>query len=192
MTKTFFFFPLSTLYFAATLCAGNLDFVKENIYITLVLPDTMCVKGEYFFASTDGSAIQTSVVYPFPVDSSINFPHSIHVSDKAGTVVFQSHQDQAMVLIPVSIAKNGTGKTTVVYRQRLNKNTGRYILTTTQTWQKPLGKSNYSVTMPAGATLTFLSYESDTVCEKKGAVVYSFSKSNFMPAKDLTFSFKKR
>ena len=152
MTRTPFSFFLVILLFATSLFAGNLDFVKENIYITLVLPDTMCVKGEYFFASTDGSAIQASVVYPFPVDSSINFPHSIHVSDKAGTVVFLPHQDQAMVLIPVSIAKNDTGKTTVVFRQRLLKSTGRYILTTTQTWQKPLGKSNYTVTVPAGAT----------------------------------------
>jgi hypothetical protein len=114
------------------------------------------------------------------------------VSDKAGTVVFQPYQDQAMVLIPVSIAKNDTGKTTVVYRQKLNKNTGRYILTTTQTWQKPLGKSNYSVTVPAGSMLTFLSYESDTVYEKKGSLVYTFTRSGFMPTKDLTFSFKKR
>ncbi|HUI93663.1 MAG TPA: DUF4424 family protein [Chitinivibrionales bacterium] len=172
--------------------AGNIDFVKENIFISLVLPDTMCVKGEYFFASTDGSAIHTTVMYPFPVDSSINFPCLIRVRDKAGPVAFQSNPGQAMILIPVSIAKNDTGKTTVVYRQKLKKNSGRYILTTTQTWRKPLGNSNYFITVPSHAILNFLSYESDSVFTRKDSTVYFFSKKVFMPTKDLVFSFCRR
>jgi hypothetical protein len=46
--------------------------------------------------------------------------------------------------------------------------------------------------VPAGAVLMFLSYESDTVYEKKASLVYSFTKSDFMPTKDLIFSYKKR
>ncbi len=177
---------------SANVFASDLDFVKENIYVSLRLPDTMCVTGEYFFAAKDGSALSTSVVYPFPVDSSIAFPHAIRVTDKTGPVAFQSHPEQAMILIPVAIEKGDTGTTTIVYRQRLNGSTGRYILTTTKSWQKPLGKSNYSVTVPSNAVLTFLSYESDTVYQKNSSLVYSFTKSDFMPVKDLVFSFKKR
>ncbi len=192
MNKTPLARLLPAFLLAAPVFAGNLDFVKENIYVSLRLPDTMCVTGEYFFAAKDGSVLTTSVVYPFPVDSTIAFPHAIRVTDKAGPVAFQSHPDQAMILIPVTIGKGDTGTTTVVYRQRLNGNTGRYILTTTKSWQKPLGKSNYSVTVPSRAVLTFMSYESDTVYQRNGSLVYSFTKSDFMPARDLVFSFKKR
>jgi hypothetical protein len=170
--------------------AGDLDFVRENIYVSLRLPDTMCVKGEYFFATKIGSAIKTSVVYPFPVDSSLDFPHAIHVFDKTGTLTYQSHPEQAMVLIPISINKADTSKITVVYRQRLKRNTGRYILTTTQSWEKPLGRSNYSITVPQNVTLEYFSYESDSVFNKKDSLVYFFSKENFMPIKDLVFRFK--
>jgi hypothetical protein len=180
------------LFFTADVFASDLDFVKENIYVSLRLPDTMCVTGEYFFAAKDGSALSTSVVYPFPVDSSIAFPHAIQVTDKEGPVAFRSHPEQAMILIPVTIGKGDTGTTIVVYRQRLKRNTGRYILTTTKSWQKPLGKSNYSVTVPSNTVLIFLSYESDTVYQKNGSLVYSFTKSDFMPARDLVFSFKRR
>jgi hypothetical protein len=175
-------------------CAGasSLDFVRENIYVSLRLPDTMCVTGEYFFAAKDGAALTTAVVYPFPVDSTIVFPHAISVTDRTGAVSFQSHPEQAMILLPVNVAKGDTSKTTVTYRQKLRGNVGRYILTTTQNWQKPLGKCMYEVSVPRDVTLTFLSYESDTVFEKKGALVYRFGKDNFMPTKDLVFSFKKR
>jgi hypothetical protein len=192
MMRTTIFFIAIVSFFAATSIAGNLDFVRENIFISLALPDTLCVKGEYFFASTDGAAISSSVIYPFPVDSVLYFPHTIRVSDKSGPIGYKPQQEQAMVLIPVTIGTGETNKTTVIYRQRLKKNTGRYILTTTQAWQKPLGKSNYFITVPSGAILTFMSYQSDSVYTRGDSTVYFFSKNNFMPDKDIVFSFSKR
>jgi hypothetical protein len=172
--------------------AGDLDFVKENIFVSIHAPDTMRVRGEYFFVCKNGHPLETTVQYPFPIDSDMAAPRSIRVELKTGTLAFDTLPGLSSILFRVSIAQGDTAKITISYYQLMKHRTGRYILTTTQTWGKPLVNSTYYLTAPSSVRVSFLSYESDSVYAKKDSLVYYFAKKVFMPDRDFVFSYEKR
>jgi|WetSurMetagenome_2_1015567.scaffolds.fasta_scaffold00186_3 hypothetical protein len=183
---------LLPLALCSVLSAGDLDFVKENIFVSIHLPDTMWVRGEYFFAAKNGERLETPVRYPFPVDSTLTAPTAIRVSTGSGAIACDTVPGMSSILFTVSIPPRDTVKATVSYRQRMRAGRGRYILTTTQTWGKPLVNSNYYLTAPSKARVSFLSYESDSVYAKKDSLVYFFKKKVFMPDRDLEFYYEKK
>jgi hypothetical protein len=48
--------------------------------------------------------------------------------------------------------------------------------------------SRYSVSVPANLTLDFLSYPCDSVVAAGNRMIYHFFKTNFMPERDIVFS----
>jgi hypothetical protein len=170
--------------------AGGVLFVRENIAVSLLLPDTVMVRGEYFFRAGDTAPASTQLYYPFPIDSLAGFPCFIKVSDGRAAKEIGFSRSREGISFPVAVKAGDTMEVGVVYKQRAGKKTGRYILTTTGAWNAPLENSRYSVSVPSAMTLTFMSYECDSVAAEGNCLVYRFFKKKFMPDRDLSFSWK--
>jgi hypothetical protein len=169
--------------------AGELRFASENMFISIAPPDTLCVQGEYFFASKSGEPLSTPVAYPFPVDSLHAFPHVIRVEQKGKLLPFEPQVRSATIVFPLKLDKNETSCVTISYRQKLSRPKARYIITTTQTWGEPLAWGYYRIAMPSGAALSYLSYPSDSVFSRADSTIYEFRKKNFMPERDIVVEF---
>lgn len=169
---------------------GELRFVRENIDVSVVMPDTIRVRGEYFFTTPD-SVVTMKLFYPFPVDSHSLYPHAISVEKGASREKASFDRGSRGILFSVSARRGDTSCVTIVYEQRVTTNSARYILTTTKNWGKPLINSRYTVSVPSDVTLDYLSYECDSVAVRGDLRVYSFYKKRFMPERDLMFVWRK-
>lgn len=175
---------------AATLAfAGELDFWRENIAVRITACDTIEVTGDYFFRSPGTAPLTIGLYYPVPVDSLSDFPARITARAGDSTRVAHTHSGSG-VTFPVTVPESGVCSVRVCYTQHVRQCAGRYILTTTSAWGKPLGPSNYSVALPSGMTLTHLSYEADSAASAGGWTVYRFFRDNFMPTQDLAFTWE--
>ena len=173
--------------FAWVTFAGELRFASENIDVALYPPDTVEVTGEYFFASSDGMACNQRVIYPLPADSAAEFPHFLSVKKSRDRQKVSFNRIENGISFVVEVPKRDTIAITVTYRQCFGGKTGRYILTTTAYWNRPLSDSRYTIHVPKNTTLSYLSYECDTVYTSGTNRIYSFFKKKFMPDRDLIF-----
>ncbi|MBN2189005.1 MAG: hypothetical protein JW699_06095 [Chitinispirillaceae bacterium] len=179
---------------AALLClavpagAFELRFVKETIAVSLQSPDTVEVRGEYYFTAAEAAVTDMGLFFPFPVDSFGEYPCFIEVRNARSGKAIEFGRQEEGIMFPVSVRAGDTTAIGVVYKQRVKNRTGRYILTTTDIWGRPLVDSRYSVSVPDSLVLTYVSYECDSVVSAGGSVVYQFYKKRFMPDRDLTFS----
>jgi len=173
---------------AGLLLAGDLRFASENIDVRILPPDTVEVTGEYFFASSDSSACAGRVIYPFPADSGAGDPFGIIVRQNDTRKDLPFGRVVRGITFAVEVHEKGTTGITVIYRQRFATGTGRYILTTTAGWGRPLVNSRYSLHVPVNTVLEYLSYECDTVFTSGTDLTYYFFKREFMPDRDLVFS----
>ena len=177
---------------APTPTNGNVLFLKENITVLVSPPDTVIVNGEYFFGNVDSNNIVTPLYYPFPIDTATNYPTLIIVKDaRTGKPIEFDRSDQG-INFQVKVKKGDTSRVTVNYKQHVLKPQGRYILTTTSAWERPLDDSRYSVSVPRETTLAYLSYACDSVEVTSKNLIYHFFRTNFMPDRDLIFTWTKR
>ena len=175
------------LFCIGTSAAAEIYFIKENIDVTVRSVDTVVVQGEYFFLSGRSDAFESSVFYPFPVDSIHRFPFFISVVDRKHGTSLPFVRHEAGVSFPVPLNPEDTTVIVVNYSQRVTRPRARYILMTTAAWGRPLCDSRYSVTVPKDMILSFVSYECDSVVERGGLLSYEFFKTDFMPDRDLSF-----
>ncbi len=78
----------------------------------------------------------------------------------------------------------------VRYRQNLNQNQARYILTTLRKWNKPIEEAVFIVNVPEDFKDIQLSYPADSVCEVETRRNYFITKRNFGGEKDLIISWE--
>lgn len=170
--------------------AGELRFYAENIEVTLCPPDTVAVSGEYFFTSSDSTPCKQRVTYPFPADPGAEPPCLTSVKQHRSVQEIPFNRIENGISFGVDVPANDTVAITVMYRQRFTNKTGRYILTTTDAWGRPLSNSTYFLRVPVTTNLDYLSYECDTVYTAGAYRVYSFFKKKFMPERDFVFSWQ--
>jgi hypothetical protein len=177
-----------------SLCFGtDLNFLREMIHIQIAAQDTFEVSGTYIFAKAAGiGATRDSFIllYPFPIDSLMDYPSSIAVyagHDKS-VINFQKNKDGILFRAP--FFKMDKCTVNVAYAQHTRAMSGRYILKTTQSWKTALLEAWYSITIPNRYILSFLSYEFDSAKAEGDSIRYSFYRKNFWPMKDIDFLWK--
>ncbi|MBN2036321.1 MAG: hypothetical protein JW768_06225 [Chitinispirillaceae bacterium] len=180
------------LIYIVSLCtsclAGEIFFIKENIDVSILDRTTVKVYGEYFFTASDSQNSSASLYYPFPIDSISLYPSFIQVLEKNSGASIGFDQNPQGVFFSFSIAGNDTSCIAITYKQKVKQHTGRYILLTTSSWGKPLENSRYCVHVPAAYTLSYLSYECDSVTLGRDMLTYHFFRTKFLPDRDLIFS----
>jgi hypothetical protein len=166
---------------------GSLLFIKENIALSLLSSDTVQVKGNYFFGSIDSLVSRAPLYYPFPIDSFSAFPYFIDVRDARTLKKIAFEKQEQGIAFSVDVKAGDTTEMSIMYSQTVSNCRGRYILTTTGNWGRPLIDSRYSISVPKTLTLSYMSYECDSVTASGKRLVYCFFKKQFMPDRDLSF-----
>jgi hypothetical protein len=166
---------------------GSLLFIKENIALSLLSSDTLQVKGNYFFSTIDSLTSRAPLFYPFPVDSFAAFPYFIDVRDSRTLKKMSFEKQEQGIAFSIDVKSGDTTEVSIMYNQTVANSRGRYILLTTGSWGRPLVDSRYSVSVPKTLTLSYMSYECDSVALSGKRLIYSFFKKQFMPDRDLSF-----
>ena len=164
---------------------AGIVFQKEAITATVTACDTLEIRGVYFFVNSDTSTMSTVIYYPLPVDSVFDYPHYIMVTDLSNKRNVEYMKKKEGVTWKQVISPRSTDSVLVVYRQKTRKAKGRYILTTTRNWKRPLERADFTVIIPSDITLTYWSLQSDSVSMRNGTITYHSFQKNFFPDRDM-------
>ncbi|MCF8360701.1 MAG: hypothetical protein K9H26_18245 [Prolixibacteraceae bacterium] len=185
MIKTAIFFCL--LSFGITCFArNNLFFEKEDI--TFEIKDSvLIVQGIYYFNSS--SEKKYSILYPFPTDSIYSNPFKIKVSyiNSNQPIDFKIASDSSSIVF--RIIADIQQPIHVSYQQQLKSNTAKYILLSTNRWQRPLEQVDYKLVTDLDFQITGFSIKPDKKIQIDNNNLYLWHKENFTPQKDFIIYF---
>lgn len=158
----------------------NMSFYEEHIDFSLD-SSSFCVNGIYSFVNVTDKEIHQQIMFPFGVKTAeidsirifnLNTSQSLVLNRLESAVVFSLH-----------LPARDSVDVNVFYRQkRSTKNT--YILSSTQSWGKPLETAVYALTVGSDIEIKSFSYEPDTVKLNNNQKVYLWKKNDFMPVAD--------
>jgi len=169
----------------------GIQFWKERIDIAILAEDTFRVAGQYVFKNKKNANSTFNIFYPFPVDSTIDFPTTTGVYfHNAGTnlafrKIRNANYNGITFRVPFKSLEICT--VTVTYKQHVNKPEGIYILTTTQHWKKPLAHAAFFIKLPGHFQLRECTYPIATTTHGDNSTTHFFERTDFMPEKDLGF-----
>ena len=174
---------LIILFLGQILCYSQdiISFEEEDI--TFEIRDSVfIVQGLYYFNSE--SEKQFSLLYPFPTDTIYGKPFDIHVMNlkTCDTISYKIKKDSSLIVFPALIK----GKTPIMisYSQRLKSNKAKYILLSTNYWNKPLKRLDYKLITELGLTVKNFSIPPDKKIILDNKKIYLWQKEYFKPVKD--------
>jgi hypothetical protein len=100
-------------------------------------------------------------------------------------------KDKNGFLFLLRLLANDTIVYHIKYMQNIASDSVRYILTSTQQWNRALEYADYKLIVDKKFIITKFSYKPDTVNNMENAKIYSWTKTNFMPYFDMVFHFGK-
>ncbi len=184
---------IKILIFLCFLIVGNNCIAQDDIFfekedITFEINDSVfIVQGIYYFNST--SEKEYSVLYPFPTDSIYSKPFDICVKyiNSGQQVNYRIANDSSSIVFRV--LADSIQPIIISYHQRLNSNRARYILLTTNYWQKPLKQVDYKLVTDLDFTINSFSIQPDKEVKINNKKVYLWHKENFTPKNDFIIDF---
>jgi hypothetical protein len=183
---------LLLLILTSFICTAGIIFQKEAITATIAACDTLEVQGVYYFVNSDTSTTSTAIYYPFPVDSVLNYPYYISVVRLSNKKQLSYIKRKMGITWKQILPPRSTDSIQVIYRQKTMQPNGRYILTTTKYWKSPLKRADFTVITPADITLSYWSFQSDSVGVHNGRIYYHSFQTDFFPESDMLLEWKCR
>ena len=188
MKKSIFWFTLLFVSTSLNLQAQNhVSFFEEHIDFVLDA-DYFIINGIYSFHNDAERNINQQITFPFAdktatIDSiriiNLSTGRNIHFDKLENSVLFN-------FILP--------GKDTVdiniFYRQKISI-VNKYIITSTQTWGKPLDTAVYTLTTEKNLRIKSFSYSYDSVRVVKDKKLYIWEKHDFMPKFDFEMTIDK-
>jgi hypothetical protein len=151
----------------------KLGFISENIDFSIT-SSLFTINGIYVFANGTKNEIRQTILFPFS-----NQSDSIHIK-RVYNVSYNENLPYKKVangiVFKMNVIPHDTVNINISYSQRTEKE-NIYILESTQTWDKPLHKADYSLTIDNSVTLDSVSLKPD----KRINNVYYWTKTNFYP-----------
>jgi hypothetical protein len=184
----YFLITFALTVFSRILSAQNASFYKEHITFKIE-EGYFYVNGEYFLRSNNHSGNSIALFYPFPTDTIYSPVDSLLIYDANNSKEISNYN---MKNTGVSFHLELDSLTTVFisYRQKLKGSQARYILTTTKQWGKPFEEVTYELIAPADLKISSFSYPPDNQQKIENNMIYYWRKVNFMPARDMIFTFE--
>lgn len=151
----------------------KLEFMSEKIDFSIT-SSLFTINGIYVFTNNTENEIRQTILFPFAnkVDSlkvnrvyNLTYNEDLNYQKVANGIVFK------MIVLPLD-----TVYINISYRQKTEKE-NTYILESTQTWEKPLQKADYSLSIDNSVTIDRLSFRPDTLINN----VYYWTKAEFYP-----------
>ena len=189
------------LFLAAGIAAGAVYFFsgyftpvhfdRERIEVRVTRGHIQVV-GLYHYANTSRLPAVLTLRVPFPVDSDHPQPDWFALYDS-------SEVGQAGAEI-VPVVQGGDVSFRLVFRPREEKwvrldylqpsrvTRGRYLLTTTQPWRRPIGRADYVLRLPPDFTLLSSNYLVSPAPADGTWQAFTFSKTEFFPEHDWEFA----
>jgi hypothetical protein len=168
-------------------------FERENIVVRAET-DRIHVTGLYFYRNTSQLPAILMLGIPFPTDDQHPMPRhfSLAESDESGRISAE--------LLPVVRGETvrlrlffGPGEEKWIrldYTQPTSVPRGRYLLTTTRAWRRPIAQASFRLTLPASLRLLTSSYALRPISGCAGAQDFEFTQTNFYPTQDWDFAWR--
>lgn len=166
-------------------------FDSEVIRVT-VDPERITVDGLYRLYNPLPFSMTQWIYYPTPVGGGLEPADSLLIellpsSTEGDRRVLHPEEKRGGQYYGVRVPGQGVSEIRAIYSQLHNGTYGRYILTTTAGWGRPLRHAVFEITLD---TLELISSNYPVTGNGNGS--WSFERTNFMPPKDWVFTFKSK
>lgn len=172
---------------------GRTQFLSEEITFTVNPEGVVHVSADYVFHNPRKGKYNQPIIYPFPGDSDLQAPQNpvVQVVSETGReplkVALEDHQWK----FNLPLEAQTINILHVEYDQVATAERFTYILTSTKSWEQPLQSALFVIRLPEGCKLSSSSYECQPETASSGGYAYTIYRSNFLPEKDLEFSWGK-
>lgn len=169
----------------------SVRFDRERIDVR-VTPGQIHVRGLYHYANTSRLPAVLTLRVPFPVDSDHPQPEWFALCDSS-----EDGREGAEI---VPVARGGDVSFRLLFRPREVKwvrldyvqpsrvNRGRYLLTTTKPWRRPIGRADYVLRLSSDLTFLSSNYDVRLATADGTRQAFTFSKTEFFPDHDWEFA----
>jgi hypothetical protein len=175
--------------------ARSFPLVFDSERVTLeVLGDSLEVRGSYLLRCQGRGGASIALVYPFPQDSLLGGWRFISLAVRPGLAgaatpaCWDALPGRAAVRWWLPPCASDTLVAEAVYRQALRGDYARYIVTTTQAWERPLRRAAFEIRLPAGVEPVEFSFP--FAASEGEAGVYRYEATNFLPDRDITLRWR--
>jgi hypothetical protein len=168
----------------------DITFFQEDITFNLDI-NYFKVDGFYWFINHSNKSIEKLIYYPFDNNSALEQIDSVEVFDilKDSKLKISNLGRQGFSFL-LEVTANNTAVCRIKYRQKIMSDSVKYILTSTQKWERPLENADYKLIVDKQIEITEFSYEPDKLFSIDGNKIYYWKMHNFMPVSDMIFRFK--
>lgn len=166
-------------------------FDRERIEVQ-VAPGSIQVKGLYHYANASWLPAALTLRVPFPIDSDHPQPDWF--------ALYESSEDgRAGAEIP-PVVRGSNVSFRLIFRPREAKwirldyiqprrvDRGRYLLTTTKPWRRPMERADYILRLPRDCVLISSNYAVSPAPPSGDGQAFTFSRTNFFPNQDWEFA----
>jgi hypothetical protein len=169
----------------------SVRFDRERIEVR-VTPGQIHISGLYHYANTSRLPAVLTLRVPFPVDSDHPQPEWFTLCDSS-----EDGREGAEI---VPAVRGSDVSFRLIFRPREAKwvrldyvqpsrvNHGRYLLTTTQPWRRPIGRAEYVLRLSSDLTLLSSNYDVSLATPDGTWQDFTFSKTEFFPHHDWQFA----
>ena len=185
--RIIFLAPLFTLTVATKLLAqANVNFYREEI--DFMLNETyFTVNGFYYFRNNTNRNVEELLFYPFP-EKVIEHIDSIAIFTMYGKNLQYKRAGNGLTF-NIKILAFDSCFINIIYREKHNKTTVTYILTSTQVWNQPLVQCDYSFCTDEKVYIKNFAYKPDKQIGLNNNKLYFWKKRSFMPQKEFEVNF---
>ena len=179
MKRTLFF-----LFILITgLCVGQnpVSFTEEYIEFR-IKPRIFQVNGEYHFQNNTVHPVEKKIYFPIP--SVLGKVDSASVFNKTTGEFVPFDKEKEGIRFRFVINANDYMTINVFYVQQIRTDSVTYILTTTQLWEEPLKRAEYSLLVDGDNKVKEFWIFPDGEVNKDNQTWYYWKRRNFMPDKD--------
>ena len=148
----------------------HIDFTLDNTYFT--------INGIYSFHNSAEKTVNQSIIFPF-ADKTTTID-SIRIINLNTSRKIKFDRLESSVSFSFMLQPKDTVDVNIFYRHKTT-DTNKYIITSTQSWGKPLVKAIYTLTIARDLKIKSFSYVPDSSKKINDKMLYSWRKEHFMP-----------
>ncbi|MCF7903374.1 MAG: hypothetical protein K9M19_08105 [Candidatus Marinimicrobia bacterium] len=171
--------------------AQSVTFNSERITIRIE-EQQVRVRGQYYLENHGTTTTTQTLHYPFALqEAGLQFPHTISVMELDTQTPLPFNRTANAIVFPVTISPTREFGFQVDFTQSISRSSFTYILTTTQSWHRPLEQAEFVVIMAPALKLTGMSlpYDYEQI-QPDGRHRYLITRVNFMPDENLVITWE--
>jgi hypothetical protein len=166
---------------------NHVSFFEEHIDFTLDT-DYFIINGIYSFSNETESEVSQQIIFPFADKTAMI--DSIRIINLSTERKIQFNRLENSVLFNFMLLPKDTVDVNIFYRQKIST-VNKYIITSTQSWGKPLETAVYTLTTDKNLKIKSFTYVPDSIRDTVNKRLYIWKKQHFMPKIDFEITIDK-